>query len=97
METIIIEEIKQINPRSRSGRKKIIGKTTADGKPEDPEYFKKYYEQNIKQTINCDGCGCLITKYAMRKHKLTKYCIQMTFLNLRIMLNRKFNIIIFNK
>ena len=40
METIIIEEIKQINPRSRSGRKKIIGKTTADGKPEDPEYFK---------------------------------------------------------
>ena len=32
METTIIEEIKQINPRSRSERKKIIGKTTADGK-----------------------------------------------------------------
>ena len=51
MENITVEEVKQINPRSRSGRKKIIGKTTADGKPEDPEYFKKYYEQNIKQSF----------------------------------------------
>ena len=82
MENELIEEVKQINPRSRSGRKNIIEKTTADGKPEDPEYFKKYYEQNIKQPINCDGCGCLITKYAMKKHKLTNYCIQMTIFKL---------------
>ena len=82
MENITVEEVKQINPRSRSGRKKIIGKTTADGKPEDPEYFKKYYEQNIKQPILCDGCGSFITKYAMKKHKLTNYCIQITIFKL---------------
>ena len=82
MENFIIEEVKEINPRSRTGRKRIIGKTTADGKPEDPEYFKKYYEQNIKQPINCDCCGSLITKYAMKKHKLTNYCIQMTIFKL---------------
>ena len=70
-------EVQNINPRSRTGRRRILGKTTADGKPADPEYFKKYYEQKIKQPINCDVCGTLITKYAMKKHKETKYCIQM--------------------
>ena len=70
-------EVQSINPRSRTGRRRILGKTTADGKPTDPEYFKKYYEQKIKQPINCDVCGTLITKYAMKKHKETKYCIQM--------------------
>ena len=72
-----IQEIQNINPRSRTGRRRIIGKTTPDGKPEDPDYFKKYYELNIKQPLQCGVCGSLITKYAMRKHKETKYCIQM--------------------
>ena len=72
-----IAEIQNMNPRSRTGRRRIIGKTTADGKPADPEYFKKYQEEKIKQPLNCDVCGSLITKYAMKKHKETKYCIQM--------------------
>jgi len=76
-ETQEIQEIQNINPRSRTGRRRILGKTTAEGKPADPEYFKKYYEQNIKQPLQCDVCGSLITKYAMKKHKETKYCIQM--------------------
>ena len=79
METInIIEEISQPkNARSRCGRKRLPNKTTPYGLPEDPDYHKKYYEQNVKQPLNCDVCGSLITKYAMKKHKETKYCIQM--------------------
>jgi hypothetical protein len=76
--TNIIEVIKPVNARSRCGRKRIPNKTTPYGLPEDPDYHKKYYEQNIKQPILCDGCGSLITKYAMKKHKLTNYCIQIT-------------------
>ena len=76
--TNIIEEISQPkSARSRCGRKRIPNKTTPYGLPEDPDYHKKYYEQNVKQPLNCDVCGSLITKYAMRKHKETKYCIQM--------------------
>ena len=52
METSIIDESNIIvivaNPRSRTGRKRVIGKTTEYGKPVDPNYFKTYYEKNIK-------------------------------------------------
>ena len=69
-------KIIEVNPRSRSGRKKIIGKTTPYGKPEDPNYFKNYYETNYKTPIECTICGCFVTKYAMLKHTYTKYCIE---------------------
>ena len=67
-------KIIEINPRSRSGRKKIIGKTTPYGKPEDPEYFQNYYENKYKTPIECTICGCFVTKYAMFKHTFTKFC-----------------------
>ena len=67
-------KIIETNPRSRTGRKKIIGKTTPYGKPEDPDYFKKYYETKYKTPIECTICGCFVTKYAMFKHTFTKYC-----------------------
>ena len=67
-------KIIEINPGSRSGRKKIIGKTTPYGKPEDPEYFQKYYETKYKTPIECTICGCFVTKYAMFKHTFTKFC-----------------------
>jgi len=81
METSIIDESNIIvvvaNPRSRTGRKRVIGKTTEYGKPVDPNYFKTYYETKYKTPINCDVCGSLITKYALKKHQQTKYCITM--------------------
>ena len=70
METSIIDESNIIvmvaNPRSRTGRKRVIGKTTEYGKPVDPNYFKTYYETKYKTPINCDVCGTLITKYALK-------------------------------
>ena len=85
MENSIIDESKIIdesqitvlvaNPRSRTGRKRVIGKTTEYGKPVDPNYFKTYYETKYKTPLNCEVCGSLITKYAMLKHQQTKYCI----------------------
>ena len=69
-------KIIEVNPRSRSGRKKIIGKTTPYGKPEDPNYFKNYYETKYNTPLECTICGCYVTKYAMLKHTYTKYCIE---------------------
>ena len=69
-------KIIEVSPRSRTGRKKILGKTTPYGKPEDPEYFKKYYETKYKTPIECTICGSFVTKYAMFKHTFTKYCIE---------------------
>ena len=70
METSIIDESNIIlivaNLRSRTGRKRVIGKTTEYGKPVDPNYFKTYYETKYKTPINCDVCGTLITKYALK-------------------------------
>ena len=45
-------------------------------KPKDPDYFKKYYHQNVKQTFECPYCNAEIVGNfgKLLKHQSTKAC-----------------------
>ena len=44
-------------------------------KPNDKDYFKKYYKTKTKNPCNCDICGALIScRSNLSKHKKTKKC-----------------------
>ena len=45
------------------------------GKPLDPEYFNKYYREKLAIKVECPICLELISKPKMKKHQLTKKCI----------------------
>ena len=45
------------------------------GKPIDPEYFNKYYHEKLSVKEECPVCCELISKSKMKKHQLTKKCI----------------------
>ena len=44
-------------------------------KPNDQNYFKKYYQERTKQPCVCDTCGSAMScKSNLAKHKKTKKC-----------------------
>ena len=45
--------------------------------PNDPDYFKKYYKEKLKQPIECSLCGKkLADKTNLSRHQKTKTCIK---------------------
>jgi hypothetical protein len=50
---------------------------TYDNGPLDPDYNRKYYEQNIKGlTVSCPSCGSTLLKSNLSKHKKSLKCIE---------------------
>ena len=48
---------------------------TYDKKPLDPNYFKKYYQNHLKQPFTCPDCGKTISsKSNLSKHQQTAKC-----------------------
>jgi uncharacterized protein YutE (UPF0331/DUF86 family) len=47
----------------------------------EPDYFRKYYHENLAIQINCDRCNKLISKQKLKRHYLTKKCIEIHNLN----------------
>jgi len=70
-----ITEIK-IDPVKR-GRPPAKNKTTIYGRPTDPDYFKKYYNDKVKKRIGpCNLCQCNVILNQLPKHQRTKKCQQ---------------------
>ena len=60
-------------PPTKQSRWKPNG--TYDTKPLDPDYFKKYYLNNLKTPFTCPDCGTTISnKTNLSKHRNTKKC-----------------------
>lgn len=50
---------------------------TGDNSPLDPDYFKKYCQQNLKKLFRCPDCGRTLTsKSNYAKHQKTKICMK---------------------
>ena len=48
---------------------------TYDKRPLDPNYFNKYYKNNLKKPYQCPDCGRTISsKSNLAKHRNTKIC-----------------------
>ena len=71
-------------PRLKPGRK--VGCFSApqrhlengkyNSKPNDPEYFKKYYHQVVKQPYTCPRCDSILSSKSLRhRHEKTIYCM----------------------
>ena len=49
---------------------------TYDNSPNDPDYFKTYYQARVKQPVECKYCGMMISdKSNSSKHSKTKRCM----------------------
>ena len=49
---------------------------TYDKKPLDPDYFKNYFQKNLKQPFKCPDCGrTMSSKSNLSKHRQTKVCM----------------------
>ena len=49
---------------------------TYDNRPNDPDYFKTYYQRRVKQPVECKYCGMMISdKSNLSKHSKTKRCM----------------------
>ena len=60
-------------PKTQNSRWKPDG--TYDKKPLDPDYFKNYFQANLKTPIECPDCGKTITsKSTLAKHRNTNIC-----------------------
>jgi hypothetical protein len=57
-------------------------KLTVNVKENQKEYMKKYFQDNKEMTA-CD-CGCIIDKYSMRRHLLSKKHVQLIEYNKKI-------------
>ena len=55
-----------------NGTMDITKKLVKKHRPNDPDYFNKYYHAN-KKLITCDICGCVILK-KIGQHKRTMKC-----------------------
>ena len=47
----------------------------------EPDYFRKYYHQNLGVKINCDRCDKEISTQKLKRHYLSKRCIEINKLN----------------
>jgi hypothetical protein len=62
-------------------KKKIIKNKYVKGRennhlPHDPEYFNKYYHDQVKENkVICDVCSCCVVKNRMIRHKKGKKCM----------------------
>jgi hypothetical protein len=68
-----------INPikNKKKGRPPALNKTTKDGRPTDPDYFKKYYTEKVKKRVGpCNFCQCNVILNQLPKHQRTKKCHQ---------------------
>ena len=66
-----LEEEPTTSLRVRDGR-------TYDNRPNDPDYFKTYYQRRVKQPVECKYCGMMISdgdKSNLSKHSKTKRCM----------------------
>ena len=60
-------------PKTLNSRWKPDG--TYDKTPLDPDYFKNYFQANLKTPIKCPDCGKAITsKSNLSKHRNTNIC-----------------------
>ena len=49
---------------------------TYDNRPNDPDYFKTYYQRRVKQPVECKYCGMMISDTSnLSKHGKTKSCM----------------------
>ena len=49
---------------------------TYDNRPNDPDYFKTYYQRRVKQPVECKCCGMMISdKSNLSKHSNIKRCM----------------------
>ena len=68
---IPITDVEPILKRSIIGRPK---KADADKKHLDPNYFNAYYHSHLKVEVQCDVCGCYISKGNLTRHKKSPFC-----------------------
>ena len=75
------EPMAEPEPKKRKGRgitapHRHRADGTYDSRPNDPDYFRKYYQERTLRDIPCPNCGCNI-KDATRKarHMRTKKCM----------------------
>jgi hypothetical protein len=61
------------HPRSEATAWRSAG-DKYDGRPKDPEYRKKYYQEKLKTPITCPLCGHDTNKTQMNRHQSTKRC-----------------------
>ncbi len=62
-------------------RKEYLKEYRKKNNEEKSIYLKKYYEftkGERKKEINCNVCGCLITKQSLTRHQKTKKCMNKT-------------------
>ena len=45
-----------------------------NNKPNDPEYFKKYYHLKLSKQVACCNCGAEVTSQKMSRHQKSKKC-----------------------
>ncbi len=50
---------------------------TYNNKPIDKEYFKRYYDEKLKDVkVLCDQCGFMCSKTKYRRHQRSAKCLQ---------------------
>ena len=56
------------------------GTTKYNSKPNDPEYFKKYYDEKRKfhdaTQLTCEYCNKCFSRVHKARHEKSKYCIK---------------------
>lgn len=73
------ETIEQNEQTEATHKKKYIKQAYVKNRenshiPHDPEYFVKYYKENLSIKVVCDICSANVTKGNLSKHKKTKGC-----------------------
>ena len=50
-----------------------------NGKPLDPEYYKKYYISKLKQNVCCSICGKCTNIAHIRRHERSAFCLKVKY------------------
>ncbi len=69
---------RKVNPLSEKTAWRSQGEKY-NSKPNDTEYYKKYFQEHKHDKTNCERCGKEILKWGMSKHQKSMKC-RLTYL-----------------